>query len=161
MYIREIKLLSLDSFCIIISHFNILPTESYPIQSPFPPPSIPIQSNQPTHIMHTSSLLPSLALLLPLTHAIRTTTSSRRQAPNYPPHSQSQSFNLIANVTCGDLSPSINSWILTSYHVGAGEAYAVLEQDYDVGRTFYVNGTAEEVRFNAGDLLSDEGTPVS
>jgi len=45
--------------------------------------------------------------------------------------------------------------------VGAGEGYAVLEQDYSVGRVFYVNGTAEDLEFNNGDLLTDGGTPVS
>ncbi|TVY68981.1 hypothetical protein LSUE1_G008373 [Lachnellula suecica] len=78
--------------------------------------------------------------------------------PIYPPYSNSESFNLIANVTSGDLSPSINGWGLTSYHTGAGTAYAVLSPSSP--RIFYANGTAEEIRYNSGNILSDEGTPL-
>jgi len=111
--------------------------------------------------MFIKQLSPALFTLLPLLSSTAAHPSLPRQAPNYPPHSQSQNFNLIANVTdpSSDLTPSINGWILSSYHVGAGEDYAVLEQDYSVGRVFFVNGTAEEVRFNQADLLSLEGTP--
>jgi len=45
--------------------------------------------------------------------------------------------------------------------VGAGEDYAVLvDPTANEARVFFVNGTAEDVRFNNADLLSPEGTPV-
>jgi hypothetical protein len=68
----------------------------------------------------------------------------------------------VANVTSTDLSTPINNYVLTSYHVGAGLAYAVLVPNTTVteGRIFYLNGTASEVFFNAASILSDEGTPL-
>lgn len=85
-----------------------------------------------------------------------------RQVPNYPPTALSSNFRLIANVTGTDLAAPINHYALTSYHTGAGTAYAVLVPNTTptTGRIFYVNGTAEEVRYNAGNLLSDQGTPL-
>jgi len=82
--------------------------------------------------------------------------------PNYPPTSLSQNFRLVANVTSTDLATPINNYVLTSYHIGAGQAYAVLVPNTTVttGRIFYINGTAEDVRYNNGNTLSDEGTPL-
>ncbi|TVY86082.1 hypothetical protein LAWI1_G007920, partial [Lachnellula willkommii] len=76
--------------------------------------------------------------------------------PIYPEQTTSESFTLVANVTSGDLSPSIQNWVLTSYHTGAGTAYAVLQAD--TPRFFYANGTAEEISGNRGNVLTDEGT---
>ncbi|TAQ86462.1 hypothetical protein B7494_g5214 [Chlorociboria aeruginascens] len=77
----------------------------------------------------------ALALLASLAASAPTT---RRYV--YPPTSTSLNFKLVANVT----------------------DYAVLVQNttVDSGRIFYVNGTAEEVRYNSADLLSDGGTPL-
>ncbi len=80
--------------------------------------------------------------------------------PLYPPTSQSSNFRLVANVTSSDLTPSINGFSISSYHIGAGQAYAVLDSDISTSRILYVNGTASEVRYNAANLLSDEGTPL-
>lgn len=81
--------------------------------------------------------------------------------PIYPPISTSQNFRLVANVTANDLSPSINNFVLSSFHTGAGQAYAILvaPSSADEGRIFYVNGTATDVRYQASNILSDEGTP--
>jgi len=92
------------------------------------------------------------ALLSTLASAAPTATT-----PKYPQQTSSESFTLIANVTSGDLSPSIQNWSVTSYHTGAGTAYAVLQAD--TPRIFYANGTAQDLAFNGGNVLSDEGTP--
>lgn len=86
-----------------------------------------------------------------------------RQAPAYPPHSLGTSFRLIANVTSADLSPSINDYVLTSYHLSAGGAAAVLAPftTPTTGRLFYLNGTAEDVRYRRASILTSGGTPVS
>jgi hypothetical protein len=84
-------------------------------------------------------------------------TAPTATTPIYPQQSSSNNFNLIANVTSGDLS-SIQNWGLTSYHTGAGEAYAVLQPTSP--RIFYANGTAEDIRYGNGNILSDEGTPL-
>ncbi|KAH8593033.1 hypothetical protein B0O99DRAFT_226815 [Bisporella sp. PMI_857] len=85
-----------------------------------------------------------------------------RQVPNYPPTSLSSNFRLVANVTGADLSTPINDYVLTSYHTGAGTGYAVLvpATTPTEGRIFYVNGTAEEVRYNNANLLSDSGVQL-
>jgi hypothetical protein len=79
--------------------------------------------------------------------------------PISPPWQQSKSFTLVANVTGADLTPSVQNYVLTSYHVGAGQARAVLVNG-DTARLFYLNGTAEEVRYNRASVLSSGGTPV-
>jgi len=83
--------------------------------------------------------------------------------PNYPPTSLSQNFRLVANVTGTDLPTPINDYVLTSYHFGAGTDLAILVPNTTVtsGRIFYLNGTAEEVRYHNADVLSDQGTPLS
>jgi len=94
------------------------------------------------------------ALLSTLASAAPTATT-----PKYPQQTSSESFTLIANVTSGDLSPSIQNWSVTSYHTGAGTAYAVLQAD--TPRIFYANGTAQDLAFNGGNVLSDDGTPAT
>lgn len=82
--------------------------------------------------------------------------------PISPPWTQSTNFRLVANVTGADLTPSIQDYVLTSYHVGAGQAAAVLVPNdaTNPGRQFYVNGTAEDIRYNRGNILTSGGTPV-
>ena len=94
--------------------------------------------------------------------SLATAAPTTRQVPNYPPTALSSNFRLIANVTGADLATPINDYALTSYHTGAGTAYAVLVPNTTPtsGRIFYVNGTAEEVRYNAANVLSDEGSPL-
>lgn len=102
-------------------------------------------------------------LAVTLLSTLASTFPTTRQAPIYPPTQLSSNFRFVANVTdpsC-DLAPSINNYVLSSYHIGAGEDYAVLipNTTYTSGRIFYVNGTATEVRYGASNLLSDGGTP--
>ncbi|KAI0022489.1 hypothetical protein F4780DRAFT_733121 [Xylariomycetidae sp. FL0641] len=82
-----------------------------------------------------------------------------RQTPNYPPTSQSQGFQLIANVTdpSTDLSPSVNGFVLSGIHVGAGLSEAVVSADS--GLVFYHNGTAQAIKSGSGSILMDGGTP--
>ncbi|ORY59543.1 uncharacterized protein BCR38DRAFT_526865 [Pseudomassariella vexata] len=81
-----------------------------------------------------------------------------RQLPNYPPSSSSTGFKLVVNVTdpAHDLSPSVNGLFLQAIHTGAGLNDAVLQVD---GRIFYQNGTADEIRYNQGNILTDGGNP--
>ncbi|KAF1987285.1 hypothetical protein K402DRAFT_303813, partial [Aulographum hederae CBS 113979] len=91
----------------------------------------------------------------PLTH---------RQSPYFPPYSHSLNILLIANLTSPtDLSPPIHLLPLTSYHTSPCYDYAVLlpPSTPGTGRSFYQNGTAEEIRYGRGNLLSDGGTPPS
>lgn len=99
----------------------------------------------------------SVLALLGVASAAPTATS-----PIYPPKTTSANFRLVANVTANDLSPSINNFVLSSYHVGAGEAFAVLVENVTAttGRIFYVNGTAIDVRYSTSNILSDEGSPL-
>ncbi|KAH8651019.1 hypothetical protein BX600DRAFT_441466 [Xylariales sp. PMI_506] len=89
---------------------------------------------------------------------------SSRQVPNYPPTSLSTGFRLIANVTdpSTDLSPSVDNWVFTAIHVGAGLNDATLQADGSgVGNTFYQNGTAEQIAYNQGTIVTDGGTPLA
>jgi len=99
------------------------------------------------------TFLSTLALLLPLSSALPTT----RQV-QYPPYKTSEHFQLVANVTSGNLP--IKNFVLESYHTGAGTAYAVLAaNDSNANpRIFYVNGTTSEVRFGLSSTLSDAGS---
>ncbi|EON96038.1 hypothetical protein UCRPA7_8462 [Phaeoacremonium minimum UCRPA7] len=104
--------------------------------------------------------------LIALSLAVLTTAapSGKRQVPHYPPTSQSQGFKLIANVTdpSADFTPSIKNWVVEGAHTGAGTNVAVLKP-FDAttspGRTFYLNGTAEDVRYGNTNVLTDGGTP--
>jgi hypothetical protein len=82
-------------------------------------------------------------------------------AAQLPPRSSSQNFKLVAHVTGSDLTPSIENWELTSYHITPCYDYAVLTEASvnGGGRIFYVNGTADEVSNGEEDMLSDGGTP--
>jgi hypothetical protein len=97
----------------------------------------------------------SILALLGAASAAPTATS-----PVYPPTTTSANFRLVANVTANDLSPSINNFVVSSYHTAAGDAWAVLVDNTTTtsGRIFYINGTATEVRFSSANILSDEGT---
>ncbi|KAK4546117.1 hypothetical protein LTR36_002254 [Oleoguttula mirabilis] len=85
-------------------------------------------------------------------------TAPTTTAPSSPAHTTSPNFRLLANVTSCDLTPSIQNWALTSYHVGAGEAVAVLTSDH-AGRAFYVAGSPTDVRYGNASIFSDGGTP--
>ncbi len=102
--------------------------------------------------------LTATTLLSLLTLASTAPTSN----PVYPPTSQSLNFRLVANVTTPNPSIQIDDYVLTSYHIGAGEAYAVLVPNVTVtsGRIFYVNGTASDVYYRNSNIPSDEGTPL-
>ncbi|KAI0466020.1 hypothetical protein F4859DRAFT_340816 [Xylaria cf. heliscus] len=84
---------------------------------------------------------------------------SRQIIPNYPPNELSTGFRLVANVTdpATDLTPSVDGWELQGIHTGAGLNDAVLTSE--TGRIFYHNGTAAEIRFGEGSILSDGGSP--
>lgn len=105
--------------------------------------------------MFTASTLATLALAgaaaaSPITDSV---------TPNYPPKQTSVGFKLVVNVTdpSRDLSPSIQNTFLTSIHVGAGLNLVGQSSDQSVSRTFYVNGTTEEVFYNQAHVISDAG----
>lgn len=106
-------------------------------------------------------MVPSLIKNVSLLGPTSLTTAIPISTLGYPPTLITQSFNFIVNVTSSDLTPRFDNHVLTSYHVGAGEAYAVLIENttFVSARTLYVNGTAEEVWYNAG-VLFDGRTPV-
>lgn len=106
-----------------------------------------------------SSILSFASVLAMLGMASSAPTAT---SPIFPPKTTSANFRLIANVTANDLSPSINNFVLTSYHIGAGQAYAVLAENADAtaGRIFYINGTATDVRYGTSNVLTDGGTPL-
>ncbi|KAI0456402.1 hypothetical protein F5B21DRAFT_502301 [Xylaria acuta] len=84
---------------------------------------------------------------------------SRQVIPNYPPNELSAGFRLVANVTdpATDLTPSVDGWEFQGIHTGAGLNDAVLASG--TGRIFYHNGTAAEIRFGQGSIVSDSGSP--
>ncbi|KAM3077220.1 hypothetical protein ACMFMG_003315 [Clarireedia jacksonii] len=104
-------------------------------------------------MLFSNPVLSTLALLLPLGSALPTA----RQV-QYPPYSSSKHFQLVANVTSGNLP--IQNFVLESYHTGAGQAVAVLAANDTSAnpRIFYVNGTASEVRFGLSSTISDAGS---
>ncbi|ETS73627.1 hypothetical protein PFICI_14573 [Pestalotiopsis fici W106-1] len=84
-------------------------------------------------------------------------------ARNHPPTQSSTGFRLIANVTdpSQDFDPPVHGWVLDAIHIGAGLNDAVLFADGDdVGRVYYVNGTADEIAGGQADTLTDGGTPL-
>jgi len=93
--------------------------------------------------------------------AAATPIASRDVVPNYPPKEISKGFNLVVNVTdpSADFSPSIQNSFIASIHTGAGLALVGITSDIASSRTFYVNGTVEEVRYSRSNVLSDGGTP--
>ncbi|KAI8944839.1 hypothetical protein F4801DRAFT_585026 [Xylaria longipes] len=84
---------------------------------------------------------------------------SRQVIPNYPPNELSKGFRLVANVTdpATDLTPSVDGWELQGIHTGAGSSDATLTSG--TGTVYYHNGTAAEIRFGSGSILTDGGTP--
>lgn len=72
-------------------------------------------------------------------------------------------FRLVANITNNDLSPSIQDWDVSSYHIGPCWDYATLVQpdknDLDYSRKFYLSGTKTEVNHGQADVLTDGATP--
>ncbi|OBT82576.1 hypothetical protein VE02_08687 [Pseudogymnoascus sp. 03VT05] len=94
-----------------------------------------------------------------LAFASATVAAPQLDKPISPPWTQSTNFRLVANVTGADLVPSIQDYVLTSYHVGAGQGAAVLVPNdaTNPGRQFFVNGTAEDIRYNRGTVQSSGG----
>ena len=77
-----------------------------------------------------------------------------RRAP--PPTRIANGFNLVANVTGDkDFTPSINNWKVAEWHTGAGLGRAGLFPNF--GRTFYENGTADDVKYRHASLVADAG----
>ncbi|RWA05861.1 hypothetical protein EKO27_g9243 [Xylaria grammica] len=91
--------------------------------------------------------------------ASATPLQGRQVIPNYPPNELSTGFRLVANVTdpATDLTPSVDGWELQGIHTGAGLNDAVLTSE--TGRIFYHNGTASEIHYALGSILSDGGSP--
>jgi len=91
-------------------------------------------------------------------------TTAAPTAPIYPPLSTSDYFQLVANVSGADLSPSIQNWVVQYYHTGAGTAVAVLAdpktEPAGTLPSFYVNGTVAEVRFSQSGIVMDTGDLV-
>jgi len=112
-----------------------------------------------------SSMILTFLSLLPLITAAPSRIA-RRQTPSYPPLSTTTSYDfaLVVNVTAEPTSSSnlscIQDWVLTSYHTGAGSAFAVLiaNTTYTDARTFYINGTFDEVYLGTSTILSDAGS---
>jgi hypothetical protein len=97
--------------------------------------------------------------------ALATAAPTKRQVvPHYPTTSRSTGFTLVANVTSlsADFVPSVNNWVVSTAHVGAGQNIAVLtpETDEYQGRIFYQNGTAEEVHYHQTTIITDGSTPL-
>ncbi|KAF2459810.1 hypothetical protein BDY21DRAFT_178446 [Lineolata rhizophorae] len=77
-----------------------------------------------------------------------------------PSLSHAPNFKLTAHVTGTDLNPSIEGWVLSGSHIMPCYSWVILEDPTNSpGRIFYENGTAEEIRYNAGAVLSDGGSP--
>lgn len=97
----------------------------------------------------------TIALLSTIASAAPTKTSS----PEYPTRLSSENFRLVVAVRSNDLTPSIQNYIMTSYHTGAGQAWAVLQPNETAtsGRIFYANGTTDEIENGRSNILSDEG----
>ncbi|KAF2650188.1 hypothetical protein K491DRAFT_683224 [Lophiostoma macrostomum CBS 122681] len=89
------------------------------------------------HYTFSISLLGPLALASYITHA-----------PN---------FAITADLPPESPLAVANGWNLTSYHISPCYDYAVFLND--TGRTFYANGTADDVSTHNLTILSDGGTP--
>lgn len=88
------------------------------------------------------------------------TATSSTIAPSNPTTSTSANFRLVANVTNGDLTPSIENWAISTYHITAGLDYVILEpNNVTTSRVFYINGTTAEVNHETSNILTDDGTP--
>jgi len=86
-----------------------------------------------------------------------------RQVPNYPPSSLANGFTLVVNVTdpAKDLTPSVNGYVFTTAHTGAGLNTAIVSpgDPQQPGRVFYLNGTTNEVRNHQSTVITDGGLP--
>ena len=101
-----------------------------------------------------------LSALAALGSAVPTPTTPASSIPSYPAKSQEATFELIANDTSSHPTLNLTLFSVTSFHVGAGLDYAVLLPPNKAvsGREFYLNGTAEDIRYNRADILSDSGS---
>lgn len=85
-------------------------------------------------------------------------------APPPPPTTfSSQGFNLVVNVTdpTRDLTPSVQGNFVNSIHVGAGLALVGVGAPDNNPRIFYQNGTADELEYSQGTVVSDGGSPLA
>lgn len=100
-------------------------------------------------------LLPILLITTSFGLALASTPPSI-QVPIYPPTSQSLGFVLVANLTdpSKDLSPSVNNLFFSSFRFIASSYLAVLSQAGS--RTFYLNGTKEEVAAGNATVGADQ-----
>lgn len=87
-----------------------------------------------------------------------------RQVPTYPPSTYSRGFTLVVNVTdpAKDLTPSVNDFVISLAHVGAGQnqAIAVQKSAQNSGFVFYQNGTGEEQHSHQTMVITDTSTPL-
>ena len=104
-----------------------------------------------------ASLVVSLATAAPPCQSLPTTPSDQPPATS----TTSPNFRLVADVTSGDFSTSIQNWWLSSYHIGPCYDYAILTEDPHEAEAFYVNGTDADVRNRNADILTDGATPTT
>ncbi|KND87161.1 hypothetical protein TOPH_08207 [Tolypocladium ophioglossoides CBS 100239] len=86
---------------------------------------------------------------------------SSDHGPRFPQQSTSKGFYLVVNVTdpSRDFTPSIQNNYINSIHVGAGLALVGAGSAANNPRVFYQNGTASEVHYRQGTVISDGGLP--
>ena len=98
--------------------------------------------------------------LAALSSALPAPTGPASSQPTFPSKQPGQTFELIANDTSSNPSLNLTLFSVTSFHVGAGQDYAVLLPPNKAvsGREFYVNGTAQDVYYHTADILSDAGS---
>ncbi|KAK3719269.1 hypothetical protein LTR37_004488 [Vermiconidia calcicola] len=89
--------------------------------------------------------------------------SGSQTSATAPTYTTSPNFRLVASVKKNDLSPSIDDWTVSTYHLGACYEAAVMTpsdtDDEDYGRTFYANGTNSDIQDGKGDIVTDGATP--
>jgi hypothetical protein len=135
-------------------HLSSSSSSSLSLSSTSQPPKLKL-----THSTTTIATMHYTAATAILAFASAAVAAPQLDKPIYPPWTQSTNFRLVANVTGADLVPSIQDYVLASYHVGAGQGAAILVPNdaTNPGRQFYVNGTAEDIRYNRGTIQSSGG----
>ncbi|CEJ92831.1 hypothetical protein VHEMI08460 [[Torrubiella] hemipterigena] len=68
---------------------------------------------------------------------------------------ETKAFNLMVRVDGADFTPAVNGNWVTGVHIGAALDAVVPTADFNLARTFYVNGTDEEIDGKQGRLISD------
>lgn len=112
--------------------------------------------------METATLLLTLAALA-FTRDTCSDAPISAASPPQPTATTSSHFRLVVDVTSHDLEPSIQDWAVSSYHIGPCYSYSVLlpnnGSSLDYSRAFYVNGTEDDVKREASDIITDGGSP--